>query len=71
MDMLKEDLLQSGIAAEHIISMRYTSEDFDGGITDKDMCNGIKNQVADDMRYHLLLDEVLEMGERKAYIFLQ
>ena len=32
--MLKDDLLKSGIAADHIISMRYTSEDFDDGMTD-------------------------------------
>lgn len=34
LDMLKDDLLKSGIAADHIISMRYTSEDFDDGMTD-------------------------------------
>ena len=67
LDMLQEDLLQSGIAADHIISMRYTSEDFDDGMTDKDMYNGIKNQMADDGRYYLLLDEVQEIdGWEKA-----
>ena len=67
LDMLQENLLQSGIAADHIISMRYTSEDFDDGMTDKDMYNGIKNQMADDGRYYLLLDEVQEIdGWEKA-----
>ena len=67
LDMLQEDLLQSGIAADHIISMRYTSEDFDDGMTDKDMYNGIKNQMADDGRYYLLLDKVQEIdGWEKA-----
>lgn len=65
--MLQEDLLQSGIAADHIISMRYTSEDFDDGMTDKEMYRGIKDQMTDDGRYYLLLDEVQEIdGWEKA-----
>ncbi len=30
--MLQEDLIKSGIPAERIISMRYTSEDFGDGL---------------------------------------
>ena len=41
LDMLRDDLLKSGIAADHILSMRYTSEDFDDGMTDKAMYQGI------------------------------
>lgn len=67
LDMLRDDLLKSGIAAHHIISMRYTSEDFDGGMTDKDMYNGIKEQMTGNGRYYLLLDEVQEItGWEKA-----
>ena len=67
LDMLQENLLQSGIAADHIISMRYTSEDFDDAMTDKDMYNGIKNPMADHGAYYLLLDEVQEIdGWEKA-----
>ena len=67
LDMLRDDLLKSGIAADHIISMRYTSEDFDDGMTDKDMYQGIKEQMTDDGRYYLLLDEVQEIdGWEKA-----
>ena len=58
LDMLRNDLLESGITADHIISMRYTSEDFDDGMTDKDMYNGIKGQMTGKGRYYLLLDEV-------------
>lgn len=61
LEMLRDDLLKSGIAADHIISMRYTSEDFDDGMTDKDMYNGIKEQMTDDGRYYILLDEVQEI----------
>ena len=62
LDMLRDDLLKSGIAADHIISMRYTSEDFDDGMTDKDMYRSIKEQMTDDGRYYLLLDEVQEIS---------
>lgn len=67
LDMLRDNLLESGIAADHIISMRYTSEDFDDGMTDKDMYNGIKRQMTNEGRYYLLLDEVQEIeGWEKA-----
>lgn len=60
--MLQNDLLKSGVAADHIISMRYTSEDFDDGMTHKDMYQGIKSKMTDCGRYYLLLDEVQEVG---------
>ena len=61
LEMLRDDLLKSGIAPDHIISMRYTSEDFDDGMTDKDMYRGIKEKMTGDGRYYLLLDEVQEI----------
>ena len=67
LDMLRDDLLKCGIAADHILSMRYTSEDFDDGMTGKAMYQGIKEQMTDDGRYYLLLDEVQEIdGWEKA-----
>lgn len=67
LEMLKDDLIKSGISPDHIISMRYTSEDFDDGMTDKDMYKGIKAQMTDSDRYYLLLDEVQEIdGWEKA-----
>ena len=67
LDMLYDDLLKSGIAEDHIIRMCYTSEEFDDGMTDKDMYRCIKEQMKDDGRYYLLLDEVQEVeGWEKA-----
>lgn len=67
LDMLRDDLLKCGIAADHILSMRYTSEDFDDGMTDKAMYQGIKEQMTGDGSYYLLLDEVQEIdGWEKA-----
>ena len=62
LEMLRDDLLKSGIAADHIISMRYTSEDYDDGMTDKDMYQIIKERMTGDGRYYLLLDEVQEIA---------
>ena len=60
--MLRNDLLGSGITADHIITMGYTSEDFDDGMTDKDMYNSIKEHMTDERHYYLLLDEVQEIN---------
>lgn len=62
LEMLGEDLVQSGVTADHIINMRYTSEDFDDGMTSKDMYNAIKEKMTDSGRYYLLLDEVQEIA---------
>ena len=67
LEMLRDDLLKSGVSADHIISMRYTSEDFDDGMNDKDMYRSIKEQMNGGGRYYLLLDEVQEIdGWEKA-----
>ena len=62
LDMLKNDLIENGIAPDHIISMRFTSEELDKIINDKDMYQSIKNSMHDDDRYYLLLDEVQEIN---------
>ena len=62
LEMLRNDLLESGVAADHIISMRYTAEDFDAGMSDKEMYDGIKKQMNKEGRYYLLLDEVQEVS---------
>lgn len=67
LEMLQQDLIQSGISEDHIISMRYTSEDFEDGMTDKDMYKSIKEKMIDQEPYYLLLDEVQEIfGWEKA-----
>ncbi|MCD7847115.1 MAG: ATP-binding protein [Oscillospiraceae bacterium] len=62
LEMLRLDLLESGVPENHIINMRYTSEDFSDGMTDKDMYVGIKEKMQDGGRYYLLLDEVQEVS---------
>ncbi|SCI31677.1 Uncharacterised protein [uncultured Roseburia sp.] len=62
LEMLRDDLLKSGVSTDHIINMRYTSENFDDGMTDKDMYKGIREQMMGNERYYLLLDEVQEIA---------
>ena len=67
LDMLKDDLLGSGIAADHVIHLRYTSEELDDSMTAKQMYRDIKEKMTDSERYYLLLDEVQEVdGWEKA-----
>ena len=67
LEMLAKELVSSGIAENHIISMRYTSENFEDGMTSKKMYQGIKEKITEDGKYYLLLDEVQEIdGDRKS-----
>ena len=59
--MLKDDLFGNGIAADHVIHLRYTSEDLDDSMTAKQMYRDIKEKITDSERYYLLLDEVQEV----------
>ena len=70
LDMLKDDLIGSGISADHVIYMRYTSEELDDNITDKQMYCEIKDKMTDSQRYYLLLDEVQEVtvGKRQSTV---
>lgn len=61
LEMLQDDLIKSGISTDHVICMRYTSEDFDDNMTHKNMYKDIKAKMTDDKRYYLLLDEVQEI----------
>ena len=61
LEMLRDDLQNCGVPADHSLFMRYTSEEFDDGMTDKNMYQDIKKQMTDSERYYLLLDEVQEI----------
>lgn len=65
--MLKEDLINSGIPEDHILQLRYTSQEMDDRLTAKKMYREIKEKITDGDRYYLLLDEVQEVdGWEKA-----
>ncbi len=61
------EMLRDGVPADHIVKMSYTSEDFDDGMTDKEMYRDILEKMSGAGRYYLLLDEVQEIeGWEKA-----
>ena len=62
LDMLRDDLIQSGVSADHVIHLRYTSEELDEGMTAKQMYRDIKDRMDGSERYYLLLDEVQEVS---------
>lgn len=67
LEMLREELLRDGVAADHIIGIRYTSEDLDAKMTDREMYRMIMDKMTAGGRYYLLLDEVQEIdGWEKA-----
>ncbi len=67
LDMFRDELISDGVPADHIISMRYTSEELDGDMSDAEMYRDIKGKMTDSLRYYLLLDEVQEVdGWEKA-----
>ncbi len=61
LDMLKADLIADGIADEHVICVRYNSQELDENMSDREMYNDIKSRMRDSNRYYLLLDEVQEV----------
>lgn len=67
LEMLRADLLKDGIREDHVIFMRYTSEELDEDLTAKDMYQGIKARMTGGGRYYLFLDDVQEIdGWEKA-----
>ena len=72
-EMLKNELTDCGVAKDHIISLKYSSNDFAGSFTAKDMFDDIKKQIVDGKRYYLLLDEVQEVNgwEKVVNAFLE
>ncbi len=61
LEMYRQYLLDSGISEDKIISIRYTSEQYDQGMSSKDMYDNIQARINTNEKYYLLLDEVQEV----------
>ena len=61
--MWRTELLTSGVAADHVLSERYTAESYYNGLTAREMVQRIRAKMTDDSRYYLLLDEVQEVED--------
>ena len=62
LDMLKDELLTRGIDEKHIITRRYSNEDYSEEFTSTDMYNDLKGYIADENKYYFLLDELQEVS---------
>ena len=63
LEMWRTELLTSGVAADHVLSERYTAESYYNGLTAREMVQRIRAKMTDDSRYYLLLDEVQEVED--------
>lgn len=68
LERLKDDLIKNSVRASHIIYIRYTAENFDDGMTNKDRDAGNIENTTDSKRYYLLHDEVQEITGWKKVI---
>ena len=63
LEMWRTELLTSGVAADHVLSERYTAESYYNGLTAREMVQRIRAKMTDDSRYYLVLHEVQEVED--------
>lgn len=61
LDMIGDELLNNNIPLNHIICRLYTNVEVSDGFSNKDMYDELKQQIVDNDKYYLLLDEVCEV----------
>lgn len=62
LEMLKQELLSRGIDEKHIITRKYSNEDYDKSFTSKKMYEELKSFMVDGNKYYFLLDELQEIN---------
>lgn len=61
LEMLKLELLSRGIDENHIITRKYSNEDYDKSFTSKKMYEELKSLIIDNNKYYFLLNELQEI----------
>lgn len=61
LEMLKLELLSRGIDENHIITRKYSNEDYDISFNSKKMYEELKSLIIDNNKYYFLLDELQEI----------
>ncbi len=61
LEMLKNELLKRGIDEKHIITRKYSNEDYNSSFDSSKMYEELKSFITDDKRYYFLLDELQEI----------
>ena len=62
LEMLRGELLSRGVDEKHIITRKYTSEEYDKSLIEKQMYEELKSLIIDDGKYYFLLDELQEVN---------
>ena len=62
LEMLKLELLSRGIDENHIITRKYSNEDYDKSFTSKKMYEELKSLMVYNNKYYFLLDELQEIS---------
>ncbi len=62
LEMIRGELLSRGINEQHIITRKYTSEEYDKSFTNKQMYEELKSLMVDKGKYYFLLDELQEIS---------
>ena len=62
LEMLKLELLNRGIDESHIITRKYTNEDYDKSFDSAKMFEELKAFMTDDKRYYFLLEKLQEVS---------
>jgi len=60
-EMLKQELLSRGIDKNHIITRKYSGEDYDKKFDSTKMYQELKSQIVDNKKYYFILDELQEI----------
>lgn len=61
LDMIKDELINRGVDDKHIITRKYSNEDYDETFDSKKMYEELKSLIVDDKKYYFLLDELQEV----------
>ena len=62
LEMLKLELISRGIDENHIITRKYSNEDYDISFNSKKMYEELKSLIIDNKKYYFLLDELQEIN---------
>ena len=66
LEMLKNDLMESGVSESNIISVRYTAETLNRSMTAQEMFDEIKSQMSGQGKYYLLNYRLGKSGQQPA-----
>lgn len=61
LEMLKYELISHGVDERHIITRKYSNEDYDKSYTSRKMYEELKSFMHDSNKYYFLLDELQEI----------